>query len=139
MSTEITREQLISEARSWLGTPFHHQGRVKGAGVDCVGVLVKTLSIFNLLTVDNTNYSRNPNGDYLIRMCELYFNPIPMDEILPGDILVFAWGKEPQHLALYTDIGILHAHVRVKKVVEHIYDDPWKKRTVAAYRIKGIK
>ena len=22
-------------ARSWLGTPYHHMGRVKGAGVDC--------------------------------------------------------------------------------------------------------
>jgi cell wall-associated NlpC family hydrolase len=29
------RAAVVAEARSWLGTPFHHQGRVKAAGVDC--------------------------------------------------------------------------------------------------------
>jgi cell wall-associated NlpC family hydrolase len=29
------RQGIVDEARSWLGTPFHIAGRVKGAGVDC--------------------------------------------------------------------------------------------------------
>jgi|SRR5579859_939565 len=28
-------ELVCSIARSWLGTPYHHMGRVKSAGVDC--------------------------------------------------------------------------------------------------------
>jgi len=28
-------QSLIDEARTWLGTPYHHQPRVKGVGVDC--------------------------------------------------------------------------------------------------------
>ena len=24
----------VAEALTWLGTPYHHQGRVKGVGVD---------------------------------------------------------------------------------------------------------
>lgn len=27
--------QAVAEAITWLGTPYHHQGRVKGVGVDC--------------------------------------------------------------------------------------------------------
>ena len=27
--------EVCAIARSWLGTPYHHMGRVKGAGVDC--------------------------------------------------------------------------------------------------------
>lgn len=30
------RLAIVEEARSWLGTPFHHHARVKGAGVDCI-------------------------------------------------------------------------------------------------------
>ena len=29
------RHTVCRIARSWLGTPYHHMGRVKGAGVDC--------------------------------------------------------------------------------------------------------
>jgi cell wall-associated NlpC family hydrolase len=32
---DIQREDVVREALSWIGTPFHHAGRVKGAGVDC--------------------------------------------------------------------------------------------------------
>lgn len=33
------RQTIIAEARSWIGTPFRHQGRRKGQGVDCLGLL----------------------------------------------------------------------------------------------------
>lgn len=26
--------KAVAEAVTWLGTPYHHQGRVKGVGVD---------------------------------------------------------------------------------------------------------
>ena len=29
------RESICQIARSWLGTPYHHMGRIKGTGVDC--------------------------------------------------------------------------------------------------------
>jgi hypothetical protein len=29
------RQAVVAEARAWLGTPWHHEARVKGAGVDC--------------------------------------------------------------------------------------------------------
>lgn len=31
----ITREQIVEEARSFIGTPYHLGGRAKGVGVDC--------------------------------------------------------------------------------------------------------
>jgi len=31
------RKQIVEEAHSWLGTPYHHFAMVKGAGVDCDG------------------------------------------------------------------------------------------------------
>lgn len=33
------RQALVSEARSWVGTPYHHMGAVKGAGCDCAQLI----------------------------------------------------------------------------------------------------
>src|SRR5262249_4757318 len=35
------RAAVVAEAESWIGTPFHHAARVKGAGVDCLMLLAE--------------------------------------------------------------------------------------------------
>lgn len=35
------QEKVLAEVRSWLGTPWHHEGAVKGAGVDCAMLLLR--------------------------------------------------------------------------------------------------
>ena len=30
--------QIVTQARTWIGTPFHHQARLKGKGCDCLGL-----------------------------------------------------------------------------------------------------
>ena len=32
-------ERVLAEARSWLGTPYRHQGGRKGVGCDCLGLV----------------------------------------------------------------------------------------------------
>ena len=31
---------IVTQARTWIGTPFHHQARLKGKGCDCLGLIV---------------------------------------------------------------------------------------------------
>jgi len=35
----VEREIIISAARGWLGTPYHHQASVKRVGCDCLGLI----------------------------------------------------------------------------------------------------
>ena len=35
------RLAVTKEAREWLGTPYHHMGRLRGAGTDCLMVLAE--------------------------------------------------------------------------------------------------
>ena len=35
------RAQVIAEAETWLGTPYHHMGRVRGSGTDCLMLLAE--------------------------------------------------------------------------------------------------
>ncbi len=31
--------KVVELARGWIGTPYHHQGSLKGAGTDCLGLM----------------------------------------------------------------------------------------------------
>jgi NlpC/P60 family putative phage cell wall peptidase len=35
----MTRDEIVTAARGWLGTPYWHQAATSGAGCDCLGLL----------------------------------------------------------------------------------------------------
>jgi cell wall-associated NlpC family hydrolase len=35
------RAAVVAEAKTWIGTPYHHAADVKGHGVDCAMLLVR--------------------------------------------------------------------------------------------------
>jgi cell wall-associated NlpC family hydrolase len=124
---------IVETARTWLGTPFHHQGRVKGAGVDCIGLVIGVARELGIWApdFDYRDYGRQPNNGVLLREISKHCEPCTMEE---GCILLMRWFKEPQHVAIYTGGTIIHSAETFGKVVEHGYDRKWAKRTVHAFR-----
>jgi cell wall-associated NlpC family hydrolase len=41
MTEAEMRAAVVTEAGAWLRTPFHHEGRLKGIGVDCLMLLAE--------------------------------------------------------------------------------------------------
>ena len=35
------RQRVVAEAETWLRTPYHHMGRIKGGGIDCPTLLAE--------------------------------------------------------------------------------------------------
>ncbi len=138
--------QVVSKAREWIGTPFHHQGRLKGIGCDCLGMLIGVAQEMNLTSsgilihdLDNTNYSRTPNVQEMHSKLEKYFQAIEIENILDGDILLMEVDNSPQHLGIVAThstgcLSVIHALNRIG-VSEHILTEAWKKRIYKAYRI----
>lgn len=133
------RSDIIREAREWIGTPFIHQGRTKGVGCDCVGVLKVTAETLGITLEDIINYGRFPDSEMLKKHLNKVLIPISIDKAIPGDILLFKIMGNPQHLGLLTDKGILHTDSTIGRVVEHIFDTKWKKRLVRAYKFPGVE
>ena len=44
MLSNEQRDLIVEETKSWLRTPYHHQGAIKGVGVDCAMILIKVFS-----------------------------------------------------------------------------------------------
>lgn len=131
-----TREQVVLAAREWLGTPWHHQGRVKGVGVDCVGLVIGVARDLGLSAFDVTGYARRPLESDLLNGCHAHMQPVPL--AFPGDAMLFRIDGQAQHLGIITDIGLLHAYAPMRRVVEHRLDEAWAARIVAAFRLPGV-
>lgn len=126
---------VVNEARKWLGAPWQHQGRTKH-GIDCVGLIIKVAHGLKLTDYDYTGYGRVPDGQTLKRLVEEHLDPAGVDEV--GAVLLLRFMQAPQHLAIRTDVGMIHAYAHVGKVIETSFDDRWRKRVVGAYRFRGL-
>lgn len=134
----ITGSSVVREARKHIGIKFRHQGRNPATGLDCIGLAVRVLTDLGLPVSDITNYDRDPNPAMMGAAIEPYLLAVDTNEITPGCILWMKFVREPMHIAIVTDIGMIHAYGTIGRVVEHSIDSKWKKRIHRAYRINGV-
>jgi cell wall-associated NlpC family hydrolase len=53
----MTAAEIIAAARACLGTPFRHQGRLPGIGLDCAGVALHVAQAVGCGTLDASGLS----------------------------------------------------------------------------------
>ena len=133
----MLRDRVVKQARKYLGVKFLHQGRTRH-GLDCVGLAVVVAHDLGITEADEDGYGRVPSGRMMERRLRAECEQIPIDDALPGDLYHMAFDKQPQHIAMVTDHGIIHADNQ-HGVVEHWLDDTWRKRIRGAYRLPGVE
>lgn len=132
------RDEIIIAARACLDTPFKHQGRLAGVGLDCAGLAVHAIQSVGLPVSDLKGYGRVPNDGALKRIMDMQPSLVLIDsqEAEPGDILLIRVSNEPSHIAIMSDQAtIIHAYEQVGRTCEHRLDADWQSRLVAAYRV----
>lgn len=132
-------DRILIEARRWKGTPWHHNQKCRGVGVDCVrfieGVFKDGLGIeFGNIG----NYARMPEGDSLLSFMKGLdcLTEIPLTEISRGDLLLFRLGKIPYHVGISNGQGMIHADSHFG-VVEINNLGRWEQRLIAGFRVIG--
>lgn len=139
-------ENIVTQARTWMGTPFHHQARLKGKGCDCLGLIVGVVDELGLkdkngvalAAYDEVTYSREPDGAYLTEKLTGLLEEVPIAEARAGDMALFKVRENPQHLAILTDyegtLGMIHCFAQARRVVEHRLDAEWQSRLIKVFR-----
>lgn len=138
----VTRTQIVEKAREYLGTPFRHQGRAKGRGVDCAGLLICVARDLGVRDPawDVSHYGHLPNGGQLQDHMARNMQAIALSDSDAGDVLLMSFGNEPQHIAIKTSKDyIIHSYAQVRKVVEHRVDQQWSSRIVGAFRFNELE
>jgi cell wall-associated NlpC family hydrolase len=118
------RAAIVAAARSWIGTPYHCQGDIKGIGVDCGMLLVRVFVDTGLCEP----FDPRPYADdwYLHRADERYLGFVfdrtkEVAAPLPGDVAVFRYGRCYAHGGIVTDadpLTIVHAFQPSGRVLE---------------------
>jgi cell wall-associated NlpC family hydrolase len=110
----VCRRQVIEEAESWIGTPFHHEARIKGGGVDCGQLLI---AVYGSLGYMPTNYqlehyppdfALHRDREWYLSIVESFAQRISAPE--SGDVVLFKWGRLFSHGGIVTEWPeIIHA------------------------------
>lgn len=130
-------QDIIDQARTYIGVPFRHQGRSRLAGIDCVGLVACVGKDLGIINHDYTAYSMLPNPEEMRYHLNIALRKVSIKEMEPGDVLYMRFSENPQHVAIYTEKNtIIHSYLKRKQCVEHILDDVWKKRIVEVYRFR---
>lgn len=123
-ATTATASDVVSAARAWLGTPFHHAADIRGVGVDCGMLLVRVYCDLGLWApFDPRPYAPDwhlhrdgePYLDILLARCVEVATPEP------GDILALHYGRSWSHAGIVTrlaPLAIVHAFAPARCVLE---------------------
>lgn len=141
--TPQDRERVVAEAMTWLNTPYHPHGRIKGAGVDCVMLLIEVYAACGLIpAVDPGRYAQDW---YMHRSEELYLGGVerfadPVDAPEKGDVALFQFGRCISHGAIVVGWPVvIHAFSEQRKVVlsDVSKSDYLKRRLRGFYSVKA--
>lgn len=122
------REAILAEARTWLGTPWHHQGRVKGHGVDCAMLVREVYASAGfavpLLEEYPPDWFLHRDEERLLRAVEAS-GGVRVENPLPGDVALWRFGRCLSHAAIVVEWPVvIHAFYQARCVLLARSDEP---------------
>lgn len=138
-TTMQKRLEVAREAKTWLGTPYHHHAKVKGAGVDCAMLLVDVYHACGLIPeIDPRPY---PHDWHLHRDAERYLGWVEqyaheVERPQVGDVAVWRFGRAYSHGAICLEgTQIVHSYIGIGCVLGDREQEPFIGRAVRYYSL----
>lgn len=137
----LSPDRIVRKAREFLGTPYHHDARLKGVGVDCAGLIACTFDELGVSVPDKRGYGFDADNFEVLRGgVAALGDPVGSGPWMPGDMILFRARLMFNHCGFYTGDGLIHAYSSpcVMAVAEHPMDESWLLRVADVYRYRGI-
>jgi cell wall-associated NlpC family hydrolase len=129
---EAKRWSIVNAVRSALGTPWVHQGRFAGRGLDCIGLALIAARAAGEITPAQEatipNYGVIPHKNVFYHFMQDNLAYTPEEDALVGDLVLMCWRSWPMHVGVLVDgpqhtlvapFDIVHAIVQTDFVAEH--------------------
>lgn len=139
----VTRQQIVAEARTWLGTPYVHQASVQGGGADCLGLLRGVWrgvigSEPEAVPIYSMDWSEPQGEERMWAAARRHLREKPQSWMQPGDVVLFRMRERSvaKHLGILSQtkdlVRFIHAYSG-HGVVENTLSDPWRRRIVSCF------
>ncbi len=146
MQKTISRQTIIDEALSWVGTPYQHQCAAKHAGCDCLGLV---RGIWRKLYGDEPakippytpNWAESGEEEILKSACDHHLDAVALKHAKPADILLFRMqaGVQAKHMAILVEPDLI-VHAYWGRAVTRSFLAPfWVRRRAYAYSFPNLE
>lgn len=145
MSQAVTRDAVVTTARAWIGTPYHHQASRRAVGTDCLG-LVRGVwrDLYGSDAEMPPPYSRDwaeaGQTETMLDAASRHLQRIALPEMAPGDVIVFRLrpGLVAKHAAIVASSTTMIHAMEGAPVCEVPLSSWWRRRIAAVFRFPRI-
>ncbi|MGD9656575.1 MAG: NlpC/P60 family protein [Methylocystis sp.] len=141
----MTRADIITAARRWIGTPYAHQASLIHVGCDCLGLV---RGVWRDLVGEEPetapaytpDWAEASGTETLLDAAHRHFRFVSSSEFREGDVLLFRFRDylPAKHLGVATSAThMVHAHAGAC-VTEVAIGAHWRKKLVAAFAFPGV-
>lgn len=142
----ITRDDIVTAARGWLGTPYCHQASLKAVGCDCLGLV---RGVWREIYGDepeaapaySPDWAEASGDETLAGAGARHFTAVSASTISAGDLLLFRWKPwlPAKHAGIATSAtSMVHAQDGAR-VSEITLTPWWRSRLAFAFRFPGVE
>jgi NlpC/P60 family putative phage cell wall peptidase len=145
----ITPDDIVTEALTWMGTPYRHQASLKGVGCDCLGLI---RGVWRALYGDEPERAPDYTPDWaeakgvetLAEAAGRHMTRVAPADVQAGDVLLFRWRPNlpAKHVGILISLspaGTRFVHAQEGAAVTAATLTPWWRRRVAfAFRFPDV-
>ena len=136
---------IVTEAMSWLGTPYRHQGSRKGVGCDCLGLVLGVWRAVYGSEPEHpgpyaADWAEAGGKDLLIDAARRHCLEKDADNISNGNLILFRWRAHlpAKHAGIMVGPSrFIHAYQGQEVVVSALVPQ-WRNRIAAAFEFPRI-
>lgn len=139
----INRDDIVAEARRWIGTPYRHQASMLGAGADCLGLIRGVWRSLlgeepDTLPAYTPDWSETTGDEVLLRAAGQWLRPKPVCSNDIGDVIVFRMRSTgvAKHLGLTAARNEMPTFVHAYTghgVIETALSLPWRRKIAGRF------
>lgn len=151
----MTRDDIVEEARRWIGTPYRHQASRRAEGADCLGLVRGVWRGVigpepEAAPPYSPDWAERMGEETLLQAVRRHLVECPAGAANRGDVLLFRMGLgcPAKHCAIVSQAGvrdedgpaperIIHAYWG-RSVVETRLAPWWRRRIAAAFSFPGL-
>jgi NlpC/P60 family putative phage cell wall peptidase len=142
----MTRDDIVTAARAWVGTPYLHQGAARGVGCDCLGLVRGLLAELTGAALASPppyspDWAEARGRDTLLQAARRHLIERAPGGAEAGDVVVFRLRRDAmaKHAAVLAGGGrMIHAYSG-HAVVEVAIGPWWRRRIAAAFSFPGVQ
>lgn len=141
----MRRAEIVTAARQWLGTPYHHQASLRGVGCDCLGLVRGVWRDLcgpepEMPPAYSPNWAESLGQETLALAAMRHLRLLQPAQARPGDVLLFRWRAHlpAKHCAILSaPDAIIHAHDGAA-VTEVALTGWWRRHLSHAFSFPGV-